>query len=46
MAGTESKEREALKKAYSSVSWQEKVKKMSDQQVQAVYLRLKRANKI
>lgn len=35
------KERELLKEVYASKSWAEKVDKMSDAQVAAVYLRLK-----
>lgn len=46
MAGHESKEREALKTAYSGKKWQKRVSEMSDQQVIAVYLRLKKQNKI
>lgn len=38
--------REELKKAYPSPKWIEKVKKMTDAQVTAVYLRLKQQNKI
>lgn len=39
--------REALKGAYGgSASWIQKVNKMSDRQVVAVYLRLKSQNKI
>lgn len=41
------KEREELKKAYpKSDSWQEKVKKMSDAQVIAIYNRLKAQGKL
>lgn len=43
---TESKEREALKAAYPGRQWQQKVIRMSDAQVTAVYLRLKQQNKI
>lgn len=46
MAGTESKEREALKQAYSGPKWHKRVVEMSDAQVTAVYLRLKKQNKI
>lgn len=52
MAGRNSKEREAVKGAYRgldgkpSAKWLEKVQKMDDQQVTAVYLRLKSQNKI
>ena len=38
--------REALKKVYNSRAWAEKVNKMSDDQVVAIYLRLKSQNKI
>lgn len=38
--------REALKKAYPGKAWIEKVNKMSEPQVAAVYLRMKRENKI
>lgn len=40
------KEREALKKAYPSKKWAEKVNKMSDAQVIAVYMRLRLQGKI
>lgn len=40
------REREALKKAYPSKKWADKVNKMSEQQVAAVYLRLKSQGKI
>lgn len=40
------KEREALKQAYPSKRWADKVKKMPDDQVVAVYLRLKKQGKI
>lgn len=46
MAGTESKEREAVKAAYPSRKWATKVSKMDDQQVIAVYLRLKSQGKV
>jgi len=39
-------ERELLKKAYPSKKWAEKVNKMSDSQVAAVYLRLKSQGKV
>lgn len=39
-------EREALKKAYQSKQWADKVNKMSNSQVAAVYLRLKQQNKL
>lgn len=35
--------RTEVTKAYSGPSWPEKVRKMSDNQVQAVYFRLKKA---
>lgn len=41
-----SKKREALLAAYPGDSWKYKVKKMSDSQVTAVYLRLKGQGKI
>ena len=52
MTGTESKEREAIKQAYvdlerkPTASWLAKVTKMGDQQVIAVYMRLKNTGKI
>lgn len=46
MAGTESKEREAVKAAYPSQKWITKVSKMSDAQVIAVYMRLKAQGKV
>lgn len=46
MGGTESKEREALRKAYPSKKWTLKVNKMSDNQVIAIYKRLKLQGKI
>ena len=39
-------ERLAVSNAYSSKAWVEKVKKMSDRQVAAIYLRLKSSGKI
>jgi len=39
-------QREELKKAYPGKKWAEKVKKMSESQVAAVYLRLKQQNKV
>ncbi len=39
-------ERERLKAVYPSKTWAQKVDKMSDSQVVAVYLRLKRQNKL
>jgi hypothetical protein len=38
--------REALYKAYPGAAWREKVKAMSEDQVVAVYLRLRNQNKI
>lgn len=38
--------REALKKAYPSARWAEKVDKMTDAQVVAVYFRLHREGKV
>ena len=46
MSGTESKEREAVKAAYPSKKWMDKVKKMDDGQVIAIYRRLKSQGKI
>lgn len=46
MAGTNSKEREAVKAAYPSRKWETKVDHMSDDQVTAVYLRLKLQGKV
>lgn len=52
MAGTESREREAVKMAYTGLDgkpapkWVKQVAEMSDQQVIAVYMRLKKQNKI
>ena len=40
------KEREALKAAYPSNKWAQKVNKMSDSQVIAVYMRLKLQGKV
>lgn len=39
-------EREALKKAYDSKDWAKRVDKMRDDQVHAIYMRLKNQNKI
>lgn len=41
-----SKKREELLKAYPGAGWKDKVKWMSEDQVVAVYLRLKKAGKI
>lgn len=38
--------REQLKKAYPSKSWEHKVNNMTDEQVVAIYLRLKSQNKV
>lgn len=38
--------REAVLRAYSGDKWAAKVAKMTDQQLIAVYLRLKRTNKV
>lgn len=46
MSKTKLPEREAIKKAYPSLAWDHKVDKMSDQQVMAVYFRLKSNNKL
>lgn len=40
------KEREQLKKVYPSSKWAQKVDKMSESQLVAVYMRLKQQNKI
>ena len=40
------KKRQALLKAYSGKKWEDKVKKMSEGQVVAVYMRLKAQNKV
>lgn len=40
------KEREALKSAYDGQKWADKVAKMSDAQVHAVFLRLRQQGKI
>ena len=40
------KKREAVKGAYPGAGWHEKVKNMTNDQVTAVYLRLKAQNKI
>lgn len=40
------KKRQALLGAYPGYKWAEKVKKMSDDQVIAVYMNLKRQNRI
>ena len=38
--------REALKRAYSGVRWRERVDKMKDDEVVAIFLRLKQQNKL
>ena len=38
--------REALKGAYPSVKWRERVDKMKDDEVIAIFLRLKQQNKL
>lgn len=40
------KEREAVKAVYKSANWIRKVNAMSDNQVIAIYFRLKKQNKI
>lgn len=40
------RKRMEVERAYSSSSWASKVRMMSDQQVIAVYLRLKRTGKV
>lgn len=39
-------ERNALLRTYSGAGWKERVKKMSDSQVVAIYLRLKSQGKL
>lgn len=39
-------QREALKSVYKNRSWAARVNKMPDEQVQAIYLRLKQQNKL
>ena len=43
---TVDRKREAIKAVYPSPAWADKVKKMPDTQVAAVFLRLQRQNKI
>lgn len=43
---TETKEREAVRNAYSSARWVRQVNQMSDAQVVAIYLRLKAQGRI
>jgi hypothetical protein len=45
-ANSTEQKRQALLAAYSGQTWLDKVKKMSDEQVVAIYLRLKKQNKI
>jgi hypothetical protein len=44
--GDNQHEREAVKAAYPSDSWKEKVDKMSPAQITAIYLRLKAQGKL
>lgn len=46
MAGTESKERQAVAAAYNGPKWANKVRDMSDSQIIAVYMRLKLQGKV
>lgn len=46
MAATTQQKREALKGAYPGSSWIQKVTKMSETQVVAVYLNLKKQGKV
>lgn len=39
-------EREAVKAAYTGINWRKVVAKMSDEQVTAIYLRLKAKGKL
>lgn len=43
---TESKERAAVSNAYSGKDWKKRVKNMPDDQIAAIYLRLKSQGKI
>lgn len=43
---TLSERREAVKTAYKNQAWAERVKEMTEEQVTAIYLRLKAQNKI
>jgi hypothetical protein len=43
---TTEQQREALKKAYTGPAWIKRVNKMPDDQVAAIYLNLKRQNKL
>ena len=40
------KKREALLGAYDGLKWADKVKRMTDQQIVAIYLRLKAQNQL
>lgn len=44
--GTESKKRVAVSNAYHGKGWKEKVNKMPDKQIVAVYLNLKMQGKV
>lgn len=46
MAGTESLKREQVKAAYSGDAWKARVRNMSDNQIIAIWNRLKNSNKI
>lgn len=46
MSKTESRERQAVLSAYPGKRWAEKVQKMSDNQIIAVYFRLKNNGKV
>lgn len=46
MAFTQKQMREWVTKAYNGRFWPDKVKKMSDEQVLAIFFRLRRAGKI
>lgn len=46
MASDTEAKRQAVMGAYSGKGWQDKVKKMSDEQVIAIFLRLKAQNKL
>lgn len=46
MAHTHFPERNAVRKAYRGKRWAAKVDKMDDQQVYAIYIRLKKQNKV
>lgn len=45
-SGTESRERNAIMSAYPTQAWKKKVRGMPDNQVTAVYLRLKSDGKV